>query len=356
MSTFLLVAAIPVILPWILRLIWPREIAWLEMGVSILAALIITGAVYGAGMFAQTYDTEVWSGQVTSKEMDRVSCSHSYSCNCSTDSKGNQSCDTCYEHTWDYDWNVNTDIGTFTIDRVDRQGTHEPPRWTVVQKGDPVSDTHRFTNYVKAVPDSLFHKNAVAGFSSLVPTYPDRIYDYYRINRALSVGVVVPDLPQWNYEIAMLERKLGPLKQANVIVLFVNTPDRNYMEALEYKWLGGKKNDIVVVIGAPEYPKINWVGVLSWTDNQLFKVKLRDDVQALGVVDRVKILSAIDTDAIALFKRKEMKDFEYLSHQIEPPTWVLIIALILGIVTSLGTSLYFYRNDPFGKSYGRYRF
>lgn len=356
MTVFFALAAIPILLPWILRAKWPHDISWLEMGASMLLSAVIVGGIYFGGLYSQTYDEEVWSGQVTAKEKDRVGCRHSYSCNCTTDSKGSMSCDTCYEHSHDFDWNVHTNIDeTITIRTIDRQGLQEPPRWTQVQLGDPVSKTESFTNYIKAAPDSLFHKHDVKGFDHLIPTYPLEIYDYYKINRVLSAGVPVPDTASWNVSLSLLERRLGPQKQANVVILFVNTADRNYMQALESKWLGGKKNDIVVVIGSTAYPKIDWADVMSWTDKADFKVMLRDELQKQGTVDRVAMLTAIDSLTMSHFKRKDMKDFEYLKYQIEPPIWVLTLAFIFGMIASLLSSLYFYRNDPFGSGGSSYR-
>ena len=124
----------------------------------------------------------------------------------------------------------------------------------------------------------------------MVPTYPKNIQDYYRINRAISVGVAVPDIQQWNADISNILKQLGPQKQANVIVLFVNTNDPQYEYALRSAWLGGKKNDIVVMIGSTEYPKIDWVRVMSWTDKEIFKIELRDAIQELENIDREKII------------------------------------------------------------------
>ena len=263
-------------------------------------------------------------------------------------------CDTCYEHSFDVDWTVRSNIGSFGISRVDRQGLIPPPRWLQVNNGDPVAKTHYFTNYVKAVPESLFHAHQELNgkFDTMIPEYPTNVYDLYRIDRAISVGVPVPDIKEWNQDISLLLRKLGPQRQANVIVVFVNTPDQSYLHALEGKWIGGKKNDIIVLIGTTSYPKIDWVAVSSWTDKALFKVQLRDDIFALGNIDRPAIIKSIETNTMKTFERKQMKDFEYLAYSIEPPVWVLTLAIILGMLASLGCSYAFYRNNT---QFSRYR-
>lgn len=352
MNMTLLLVLLPVfILPWITKLIWPRKVHWVEVASSFAVGVIIVLVVYMAGMVSQTADVEILNGQVTSKTRDVVHCRHSYSCHCHQVCSGfgkhrscSEHCDTCYRHPFDVDWDVHSSIDTWSISTIDSQGLIEPPRWTLVKVGDPVSTTHHFVNYVKAVPDSLFHANITHKFDKLIPQYPDGIYDYYKLNRAIPVGVPVPDISQWDTDISDILRTLGPAKQANVIVIFVNTADESYIHALEGAWTGGKKNDIIVVLGVTHYPKIDWVGISSWTDAQLFKVELRDDITAIGTVDRPKIIQAISTDTMKMFKRKEMKDFEYLKSQIEPPTWVLILALFLGIVASLVTTYLVHRN------------
>jgi hypothetical protein len=352
MNATLLLILLPVfIIPWVTKLFWPRTISWIEIGSAFGVGVMLTLVVYFCGIVSLTHDVEILNGQVTSKSRDKVSCRHSYQCHCHPSCSGSgksrscsEQCDTCYEHSYDVDWVVHSSVQNWDITTIDRQGLNEPPRWTQVKTGDPVSTTHSFTNYVKAVPESLFHANLTNKFDALVPEYPDGIYDYYKLNRAIAVGVPVPDISQWNADISDILRTLGPSKQANVIVIFVNTSDESYLHALEGKWIGGKKNDIIVVLGVTKYPKIDFVAISSWTDAQLFKVQLRDDITAVGTIDRVKIIQAIQTNTAKAFQRKHMKDFEYLQSSIEPPTWVLILAVLLGIISSIATTYFVHRN------------
>jgi len=357
---FLLIAFIPMILPWIAKAVWPHEIKWAEMAVASVLAIVVAGAVYGFGLYDQTADQEIWNGQLVSKQRIHDTYEQSYECNCtsSTDSKGNttRSCQTCYETHYTVEWLCNTTIGTLQYDKLDSTSRSvykkpDPFLYTRAQVGDPVSRSVAFTNYVKAVPDSLFHQHDIQKFEKLIPPYPGNIYELYRINRALAAGVMIPDLADWNQDISLILRKLGPQKQANVITVFVNTNDMNYVQALEGKWIGGKKNDIIVIMGVTQYPKIDWVAVSSWTDSQIFKVQLRDAITEIGVVDRSKIIAAIEQHTMKSFVRKKMKDFEYLKAQIEPSATVLTLAVILSMLASIGSTFYFYKYDPFGSSY-----
>lgn len=357
MTIYFLILVFPMLVPWLTKFVWPRTIGWQEMAISFGVGMVTMMLVYFAGIIGQTTDVEIWNGSVTSKEREEVSCSHSYDCNCRTvksctgsgkdrSCSNDRVCDTCYEHSHDYDWLVHSDLGKFEIDRIDSQGIKQPPRWSEVKVGDPVAERHTFTNYVKAVPDSLFHAHAVNKFENMIPAYPNQVYDYYKLNRLLTVNVNVPDASEWNRDIAMMLRRLGPHKQANVIVVMVNTPDQSYVHALEGRWIGGKKNDIIVVIGVTAYPKIDWVAISSWTDKALFKVQLRDAILDIGTIDRPKIIAAIDSHTMSTFKRKQMADFEYLKHQIEPPVWVVILAIVLSMGASFGVSYYIVNQSP----------
>ncbi len=351
------VIALPILLPFILRFVWPHDITWKEMLISVIVSAAISGGVYWAGLHAQTADTEILNGEVTGKERVHDSYIRTYECNCSTNSKGVRSCSTCTENHYTVTWNCKTNLGTIRIDHKDWTSravylVPDPNRYTIIQNGDPVAVEHGFTNYIKAVPDSLFHANKTKKFDALIPKYPDEVFDYYKINRVFAMGVPVPDLAAWNQDVSLMLRKLGPQKQANVVVIFANTNDQSYLHALEGSWIGGKKNDIIVIVGTTAYPKIDWVAVSSWTDSQIFKVQLRDEIMGLGNVDRAQMIAAIDKHTMATYKRKSMKDFEYLKSQIEPPVWVLILAVILGIVSACGLSFYFQRNDPFGDGVG----
>lgn len=358
MEYILLVVALPMLWPFVARALWGRAISLQELAINMVVAGLLAAGVYGMGRYYQTADVEVLNGQVLSKASERVSCSHSYSCNCRevcTGSGQNRSCsttcDTCYEHPYDIDWVLKTSLGRVEINRVDRQGVYEPARFTRAQSGDPVAKLHAFTNYVKGAQESLF--NADKGGTSeryltQVPAYPAALYDYHYVDRVLSVGVSVPELNRWNRDLAEMLKRVGPAKEANVVVLFVNNADPNYMESLKKAWLGGKKNDVVVVFGVTRYPAIEWVRVMSWTDAELFKVQLRDALEDLKEVSRQEVLATIEKAVANSFQRKHMKDFEYLRSEIAPPAWVIGLAVALGLIVSVVLSMYF--ADKFERS------
>lgn len=346
----------PLAWPFFAKAKWGKEITYGELAANIGIGVFVVVVGWFGGRHLQTLDYEVLNGQVTRKASEHVSCDHSYSCNCRQTCSGtgknrscSQTCDTCYEHSYDVNWDLFTSVGTLKIDRIDKQGIWEPPRFSRAKVGDPVALSHGFTNYVKAAPDSLFNtaveKSALMQFDKLVPPYPGNIYDYHYINRVLTQGVSVPDAAEWNRDLAMRLRSLGPTKQVNAIIVFTSQKDPQYATALRAAWLGGKKNDVIVVLGTPAYPAIEWVRVVSWTDEELFKVQLRDELSELKTADRTAVLDLMEKHIVTQYKRKHMKDFEFLQADIQPPTWLLVVLALVSIAVSVGASLYFARND-----------
>lgn len=353
MGNLIYVLLFPLIWPWAAKFIWKKELSGAEITLQVVLVCLLVAGVWQLGKFSKTFDTEILNGQITGKERKKVSCEHSYECNCTDACSGSgkdrscsRVCQTCYEHSYDISWFVYDNVdNSFTVDRVDSQGLNQPPRWGLFQPGQPYAASHHFTNYIKAVPESVFNFSFVGleQFKPLIPVYPNSPYDYQYVDRVLPMGVAVPDIRNWNYDLAMTLRDLGPKKQANVVIVMVKTPERAYINALRSAWLGGKKNDIVVVLGVPEYPKIAWAEVMSWSDKELFKVQLRDSIQELGTVDREKIIGLIHDQTLQNFTRKRMNDFKYLEYEIQPDDWVIALAALLAVLGSIGLSFYFSR-------------
>ncbi len=333
-----------------------RRITWKEFLTQEVAVIILIVAGFFIGRCSQTRDTEVWSGKVVAKKQVKVSCSHSYPCNphpCMCDNKGNCSTcfDTCYEHAFDYDWNVySSNKEVFTINRVDRQGLSEPTRFSRAYIGEPTASAHWYKNYIKGSPWTIIKRTgAQENFKNLLPAYPKDVYDYYYVNRFVPVGIKVSDAAVWNQQLMKINAELGKKKQVNIIVVAVKTADSSYVHALEEAWLGGKKNDFIVVLGVRDYPQISWVRAMSWTRAEDLKISVRDNVREIGTMsERDKILGVIAKEVNAKFVRRPMSDFKYLNAEIRPPTWALFLILFLGLAVSIGLTIYFYYNDPFG--------
>jgi hypothetical protein len=315
------------------------------------AGSIVLAIVFWGSAGVATADTEIWNGKITGKTRDHGTYEQPYDCNCRNVTSGsgkNQTttrvCDTCYETHYTVKWDCASTVGSFRIDSRDSTSrsvynTPNPQRWTMINVGDPAAASHSYTNYVQAVPQTLFSpasSSLKSKFASMLPAYPINVYDFYRNDHFVTVGYSTPDAPAWNAEIANLLRDLGPAKQVNAIVVIAKTDDPNYEYALRDHWEGANKNDVVLLIGSAEWPRIDFVRVLSWTKNELFKVQLRDSIQDLQTIQRGPIIQILGEQISKNFQRRHMAEFKYLDAEIDPPTWVLVLITVLEVLAAVG--------------------
>lgn len=326
-----------------------------EVIVQTTIAVIIAGTSALIASCQNTADTESWNGRVIDKQQERVSCSHSYSCNCRTSCTGGKNnsctttCDTCYDHPYDYDWNVYTSNNeTITIDREDRQGTTQPSRWTAVNLGDPTSIPHSYVNYVKAAPDTLFRRQGNEG-KYVLPDYPGRFYDYYRLDRYVSDGILV-DSRAWNTALSELNAELGRSKQVNVVVVLTRDKPRDWFYALEQFWIGGKKNDVVLVVSVDKDMKPQWAETMAWVTDQTFKVRLKSVIMQQEKVTLEETLSNVKAAVSLYYKRKPMSDYEYLSSSMTPSVLQWVITLIVNLMAAAAT-IYVAHKHEFSSNY-----
>lgn len=341
----LLLLLVPLLTPFILKLtIGGDRVTWGELGINLAVVFMFGLMAFAIGTYSMTADSMILNGKVTDKKQEWTSCSHSYSCNCRTVRSGNTtttSCQTCYEHFNDWNWRVHTTVGSLNIARIDRQGSKEPPRWTAVKIGEPASVSSLYTNYIKGAPESLFHLRETLMNKYPHVSYPE-IHDYYRVNRIINDGVYpAADAKRLNDLLNDSLRELGSAKQVNVVVAFTKNSNPEFAEAMRQDWLGGKKNDVVLVVGGsgatPE-----WVRVFSWSKNDIFNVVLRDSITSK---DPQQIHDSIVKTVKESFVRRSMSEYEYLKDDISPPMWGMVLIFILNMLVSVGIYWVVHHND-----------
>lgn len=385
MDTLLIVAiAIPIIIALGAKLLLDHTFTWAEFAAQVVAVCLIVLIVWALGRFSNTGDVELWNGQVTQKEIDRRNCQWGWrdypdsfctnystrqvrdgeTCTTHTDSNGKsrRSCRPKYKtqykstYSWEQKFYVYTNVKeTYQISRVDAQGAHTPPRYTQAYVGEPVSARKSYTNWIRAAADNLFHEDGQAEdkYREILPAYPDKVYDYYRVDRVLAVGnIQVPHL--WNSMLDEKLKELGPKKQMNAVVVIVdaNLAQADFAFALRRFWMGFKKNDTVIVVGLDK-GMLKWAEVMSWSKQSIYDISLRDYL--FSQIDK-PFNFATTTDklqefGLQLYERREMKEFEYLKSQIPTPTWLTIMLLVLSVGGSLGLTWFFHKEDPFGHGF-----
>jgi hypothetical protein len=220
----------------------------------------------------------------------------------------------------------------------------------------PASVEKPFVNYLKASESVQKVSGFVSQYKSILRPYPtvsNNGYGSIDLYRVIDAGANAPkgwkDSVDHQLDLALIS--LGALKQANILVYLVGTSDLKAAYAIKENWVGGKKNDIIVIIGASHFPKIDFVHVLAWTDVELFKIELRDRVMNLKELTDGKALADTITSQIIKspetggFKRLKMASLEYLIGDIKLPMWCQILIVLIGLGTSYGISVFLVKND-----------
>jgi len=311
---------------------------WLKSTVSIseivIGMVLITGVAttsYYSTLDAMVVDYELWNGQVEKKEKIKAGCSHSYNCNCtSTGSNGSSRCSTCYKHDYDWSWILETTAGRIYIDRIDSRGLRTPPNWEKAYISEPVTRIVEYTNYIKAVPSTVYNNpeyQTSQPYQGVIPEYPLDLQTEYSFEHVSAYDVQVEDLPEESLKV------IGPQKQVNVMLLMVNADDKAYMAALEKAWLRGKRNDVIIVTGSRGYPEIDWVQVMSWGPSKAFKTELETAISDIGTLRADVIVPIIEKHVLSSFERLQMEDYKYLEDEINVSggnLWWLLGVLIIG--------------------------
>lgn len=342
-------------------------VTWKEMALQIAIQIVVAGIAAVVVYNSNSGDIEIWNGSVTKKEKVSVTCSHTYQCNCrdkrechwtGTGKSRRRSCstrrvcDTCRRHSNDWDWLIRNSIGeTYTVGRVDGRGSMTPPRWDAVVIGEPTAHIHSYTSYLKAAPGSLFRDKGQkqAKYTKIMPEYPSKIFDIYRLNRLVLVnGATVPDAKQWNARLSEINADLGHARQVNMIIVLARNLPSDFYYALRQHWMGGKKNDVILIIGVDSQNHPKWARVMAWTTDKLVEVKLRDAVIDLPVATSEGVLNALHDNVRQFYKRKPMKDFSYLAASITPTVMQWFITLLISLIVAVGLTILFHKKDIFG--------
>lgn len=344
---------IPTIIALAVMVIFKQTVTLKEFLIQETALIFLICVGYAIGCSGQTSDTELLNGTVKVKDTGTTGCCHSYPCNCRQICSGsgkNQSCstvcDTCYWHSYDKYWTAEASTGHVIYHSpCNSPNTTTPERWAQIIVGEPTAVESSYTNYIKASPDSVLRVQGLKEkYINHIPKYPS-VYDYYRADRFIVRNVNIPNLKQLNHRLSEINGNLGSSRQVNIIVVVVSVENQEYLQGLREAWLGGKKNDLIVVVGVAKYPDISWAGVLSWTSKEDIKISIRDRILDTKQFDGMKILNIIEEETRAKFVRRPMADFEYLSSSITPPTWVIWFLFVLGILISGGLSVFFHYHD-----------
>lgn len=314
---------------------------------------------------SQGMDTEMWFGKVADKGHTDKPCSHVYCSGevCTTDANGVSSC-TCVawstyhnrDRWWgfSYDWDLNGTADRFYFDGDDQDDGEEGwaksfqgkwvtlhecgdcwlPRgkqrvWDETDRGDSIAVPHSFENYLIVDPESLYLNETAYVPTQPLPDYP-LAYNFHRFDSAVNVGTGM-DEDTWNSYLAHWNTLLGNNQQVHVMAVATYDPDPLYANALEERWLLGKKNNAIFVFGLNKDDTIKWSRLISFSDLETLRRHARDDFQGLHINEQATA-DLVVTLVKDHYERDPMKDKEYLLRNTFWGRWGGWIMALLAIV------------------------
>jgi len=320
---------------------------WLRATALSIFSIILMAIIVGIDFVAQTTDTEVWSGYIEDwKHKEEWDEWHPSKTTCKTDSDGHRTCRTkqgYWEHHEAENELKTTDNGWFQVyytpdgeEMDDSYPNSTSDLKSLFKKGTPTASTHTYMNKVQSSYSTYRHSEIDLNQYKDLPDYPYEIRNDIYIDRIIGS---VPHKKEALQQLAKENTRLNKMiddpenpgkkrswKQVNIILVNVgaNKP-REYGFALQDKWENGNKNDLVVSFSMNKDGKLNWVYPFSWSENELLKIKIRDQLMnEKKITNFTPIVKEVSDLTEKHFKRKEFKDFNYLHIELSMISLVFI--------------------------------
>lgn len=311
----------------------PEEVTWLEYGVAMTAICIIVLPLVGwAGFSLAKRDVltyhEFWNGWEARAYVETIACHRDGSCrwtyDCDPyivqvpyecgDSKNSRTCyrsetryHSCPYESHEYNYLVDTTLGTYTIDThrfpenprehrwghfrfeslpdyvVSQAGVGEPAFWTRAAKRiadgtpGPVTKVNAYKNYVLASHYTILKRYRKAAdeyrAQKLLPAPVAGIADgsFYRAKKVFAVGCAMRDYESWNGALERLNAAFGTELQGDLRLVLVCDPrvtkdPDSYAYALEAHWQDSDlfkrsalpKNTVTVILGTTNGRTVSW--------------------------------------------------------------------------------------------------
>lgn len=349
-------------------------IVWGEWLGGSAAAFILAGIMHFVAIRGMTDDMETWSGYITKVSHHPEWVEHWVQTHTETYTTGSGKDARTHTRTWttdEYDthpehWVAHRDFGTLLDEaeieeavfhslskkfggRVFTDGLQSLNHGGRRHRGDrniysvnndkgyiaPVTTIQRFENRIKASP-TVFSFATVPTNINVHP-WPSND-DWMKSDRLLGTASVLID----TYKFDCMNSLLGPRKKVNVIMVGFANEGSEYGQWQQAKWIGGKKNDLVLCFGgATTKKKADWSYVFGWTENELVKKNLQSILMSHPINN--DILPLITEEINQNYKIKDWSKFDYIS--IQPPTWSYWTFIILLALTQTGLYIWFHSNE-----------
>ena len=198
----------------------------------------------------------------------------------------------------------------------------------------PVTDLRHFENRIKAAP-TLFSFVKVPS-NMPVHTWPKNP-NWRQSERLMGHASKLIDIKKWDD----MNARLGPLKLVNVIMVGFINKDTMMGDWQQAKWIGGKKNDLVICFDMDTKDKVAWSQVFGWTEREDCKRNLETILLTNPIND--DIIPLIEKEIRHSYIIKDWSKFDYIT--IEPPRWSYVVYILLMLMIQGGLYFWFHVNE-----------
>lgn len=199
---------------------------------------------------------------------------------------------------------------------------HIRPIVTEHEYANPIKDSKSIYNF-SDISDEDVKNNSLFDYPNVIDDDQDVILGFKASKKVIK---------RFKY----INSVYGTKKQFKLFILCFKDKDIEVAELQKSYWKGGNKNELVICIGYDsKTTKIKWCYPFSWSDDNLLEVKIKSYFRSNNSMYLYQFGDFLEKN-IHLWKRKEFKDFNYLSSSISNGTAIalIIISIILSIVAS----------------------
>lgn len=344
------IAFIPLIIGGLFCIFNKKEFTWQEWVANTVFCFVVAGICHACAVSNATSDVETWSGKVTSVKhiptwVEAYQITHTVT-HTSGSGKNQITWTTTYvthhteTHTDEYmvftnlpDLVMDIDIKSYNQLRGElgaKDNTVKGRRSTWKEAshmigGDPNDyDTPNTTGVIIPLTNTYSFENRVKAASTIfsfahvpdniqLPEYPAN-NNHFISDRLIGSANVLNIRP-----FDEMNSRLGPTKKVNVILVGLNGKSSAYGKWLEAKWMGGKKNDVVIVWGGSN-KKPDWTYVFGWTDRKTVLRSLESITLDNGISEAT--LPLIEKEINQSYQLKNWHDFDYITIPVSKG-WVM---------------------------------
>lgn len=198
---------------------------------------------------------------------------------------------------------------------------------------EPVTKIGTWENKIKAAP-------SVFSFAKVPTNAP--VFDWPKNNNPWVSDRILGTAKKYvnQYEWDKLNADLGPKKQVNLIIVGFDSNDSTLGQYQQAKWIGGKKNDLVITYGGDGKAPV-WAFSFGWTESELCKRNIETYLMRNGIDSG--FYAFLRDEIIKNYKIKDWHKFDYI--RVEPPTSAYVWFIIVLALVQTGLWVFFHKNE-----------